>query len=38
MPDTLPGEKDARFFLIVSLQNREHIAKMKRQHDFALDS
>lgn len=38
MPNIFPGEKDAKSFLISSLQNSEHIAKIKRQRGFALDS
>lgn len=38
MPDIFPGEKHAKSFLISLSQNSEHIAKIKRQHGFALDS
>lgn len=36
MPNIFPGEKDAKYFLISSLQNSEHIAKIKRQHGFGI--
>lgn len=40
MPHIFPDEKNAKFCLVSSLQNGEHIAKIKikRQHGFAFDS
>ena len=38
MPNFVSGDENANLFVVGSLQNREHIAKIKRQHSFALDS